>query len=653
MRTKMKKIFFSLIGLIFLYSCSPSLNKKSKQPKWLSESYRNLVFPSDQYYVNFDQKKLGDFASKSDKEKKNEFSRDLETQLVKQIVDKISFSTSSSELQTENKKIDYISSVLRESSQSASATLIGKQEDYYIDKQNKTISAIIYVKKSVLANGYKVTLNSKIDLVKNKIDNYLSNNYTDGNSPLNEINAEIKLIQNDLEVYSIIISSTDPILNEKYNTMYAAYLKLNSVYGNYSIKIESLINEADQLYQKESSYESVIAKLNEALLYDANNDKVLNKIKDYKSKWTAKLTSELNSKISNKDYNSAIKILDKLILVDQNNDSVYREQQKNVIEDYFNEIIINIKSLLKNGSLNEGLKQLNNIAKYSYVDINEYNNIKSQLEEISIDNAIATIENYIYDKNYEVAASYCKKNLNLYPKDKKLKQLFEEVLTLVSESKKTELMKTRPTRYVIELNYNLTHLPEIVQNKNNPNLTPLDVNKIELNNQLRNFELGIYKKINITEKKTNSGGKPKFSYSQLGVRVGYLDLSKQPFYLTGTTLPNPFYYKESKITQIEASFIWRRFFMINLGYLMETLPEIKPDFSIFGKENNYLCSTVGLRIPFDFIHLTADVTGFSNGGEISKVYAKAGISINIGLSKKFNDQDKQYIENEVTKLRNN
>ena len=214
-------------------------------------------------------------------------------------------------------------------------------------------------------------------------------------------------------------------------------------------------------------------------------------------------------------------------------------------------------------------------------------------------------------------------------------------------------MKTRPTRYVIELNYSLTHLPEIIQNKNNPNLTPLDVNKIELNNQLRNFELGIYKKINITEKKTNSGGKPKFSYSQLGVRVGYLDLSKQPFYLTGTTLPNPFYYKESKITQIEASFIWRRFFMFNLGYLMETLPEIKPDFSIFGKENNYLCSTVGLRIPFDFIHLTADVTGFSNGGEISKVYAKAGISINIGLSKKFNDQDKQYIENEVTKLRNN
>jgi hypothetical protein len=93
--------------------------------------------------------------------------------------------------------------------------------------------------------------------------------------------------------------------------------------------------------------------------------------------------------------------------------------------------------------------------------------------------------------------------------------------------------------------------------------------------------------------------------------------------------------------------------MFNLGYLMETLPEIKTDLSIGSKETKYFCSTVGFRIPFDFIHLTADVTGFSNGNQIAKVYAKAGISINIGLSKKFNGEDKKYIENEVAKIRNN
>ena len=652
-KNNMKKIIFSLIGLFLLNACSSSLNKNSKQPKWLSESYRNMVFPSDQYYVNFDQKKLSDFSSKSEKDKKNEFSRDLETQLVKQIVDKISFSTSSSELQTENKKIDYISSVLRESSQSASATLVGKKEEYYLDKSNKTISAIIYVKKSDLAKGYKSTLNSKIDLLKSKIDQYLTSNLQDVKSPLSEINSEIKSIQNDIEIYTIIISGTDSNLMDKYNNMYSSYSKLNASFGNDSKIIDNLINEADQLYQNESSFESIIAKLNEALLYDANNAKVLGKIKDYKSKWTLKLTSELNSKTSNKDYLSAIKILDKLVVVDQNNDTVYREKQKNLIEDYFRETVFNIKNLVKNGSLNEGLKQLNDISKYSYVDLDEFNNIKSQLEAISIDNAIGTIENHIYNKNYELAASVCKRNLILYPKNKKLKQLFEEVLTFVAENKKEELMKTRPTRYVVELNYSLSHLPEVIQDKNNPNLPPLDVSKIKINNQFKNFELGLYKKIHIKDKNTNFSDKHKFSYSQIGVRVGYLDLSKQPFYNYFSSSQNTYYFKESKITQIEASFIWHSFFMFNIGYLTETLPEIKPDFSIVSKENSYLCSTIGLRIPFDFIHLTADVTGYSNGSEITKVYAKAGVSINIGFSKKFNGEDKKYIENEVSIIRNN
>jgi hypothetical protein len=649
----MRKIFFTIIGLFLLNACSSSLNKNSKQPKWLSDSYRSMVFPSDQYYVKFDQKKLSDFPAKSEKEKKNEFSRDLETQLVRQIVDKISFSTSSSELQTDNKKIDYISSVLRESSQTASATLIGKHEDYYIDKSNKTISAIVYVKKADLAKGYRSTLNPKIDLLKNKIDQYLTTNLQDGKSILSEINSEIKTIQNDIEVYTIIISATDTNLIEKYNNMYSSYLKLNATLGNDSKIIESLINEADQLYQKESNFEIVIAKLNEALLYDSNNEKVLNKIKDYKLKWTLKLTSELNSKISNKEFVSAIKILDKLVLVDQNNEIVYREKQKNIIEDYFRETIINIKNLVKNGSLNEGLRQLSDISKYSYVDLDEYNNIKSQLEAISVDNAIGTIENHVYNKNYELAASVCKKNLILYPKNKKLRQLFEEVLTLVGENKKTELMKTRPTRYVLELNYSLSHSPEIILDKNNPNLPPLDVSKIKIINQLMNLELGLYKKINIKEKNINFSGNHKFSYSQIGVRLGYLDLSKQPFVNNFISPSTTFYYNQSKVTQIEASFIWRRFFMFNLGYLTETLPEVKSDLSIVSKENSYLCSTIGLRIPFDFIHLTADVSGYSNGNDTAKVFAKAGISINIGFSKKFNGEDKKYIENEVSLIRNN
>lgn len=652
MKIKMNKILISFIGFFFLASCSSTLNKNNQQPKWMSETYRKSFFPADQFYIHFEEKKLSDFSSKSPKDIKIEFGRDMETQLVKQIVEKISFSTSSSELQTENKKIDYISSVLRESTQSASATLIGKHEEYHIDKSNKSISAIIYVKKSDLAKGYKSTINSKIEILKGKIDHFLTNNLQDENLPLSEINTEIKTIQNEIEIYTIILSSTDSNLNEIYNNMYASFLKLSSIYGNDTKKIESLIIEADQLYRSQSSFESIIAKLNEALLYDTSNIKVISKINDYKSKWTANLTSELNTMTNNKEFLSAIKILDKLVVVDQNNDSVYREKQKNLIAEYFTQTITSIKTLLKNGMLSEGIKQLNDITKYSYIDIDEYNSVKSQLDAVSIDNAIRDIQNYIYEKNYDVAASLCKSNLILYPNNKQLKQLFNQVLNLIEKNKKTELLLTRSTRYVVEFNYSLSNSPEIIFDKNAMQTTNLNISKIDFNNQLGCFQIGLYKKINIKDKRIKSNGKHKFSYSQIGFRGGQLDFSKSSYPLNNyntPTIQTTSNYKQISIKQIEASFIWRRFFMFNLGYLTETIS----DTSIGSVETKYFCSTVGLRIPFDFIHLTADVTGFSDGNAIAKVYAKAGISINIGLNKKFNGEDKKYITNEVSKLRNN
>ena len=646
----MLKFFLSIFVFFCLLSCSSILNKNKQPPKWLSDSYRNNYFPKDQYYLVFNEKKLEYFSSKSKEEIKKEFSIELENQLVKQIQDKISIRTASMDLQTDNNKIDYISSVLRETSQTASAKLMGKKEESFIEK-NK-ISMMIYVKKTDLVKGYSSILTAKIGSIKNKINYYLSRNKEEGISPLGDLNTEFKSIQEDMDIYTIL-SAPDPNLTNDFNTISSLFLQLNVKYGYDKMKIDSLINEADRMYQNGDSFENIMDKLNDALLYDSTNIKVLDKKKEYNQKWTNKLTLSLGSKEINKEYSDAIIILDKLIAIDINKESVYREKQKNVIKLFFNETIDKINKLIKNSSIIESTSLINEISKYSYVDSDAFNNVKSELDKIIIENSVSTIENYIYEKNYDQAAIDCKNNLISYPDNRELRNLLDKVVDLIQAKKKQELKDSRPTRYVIELNFSASHLPEIVQNKNSP--TKFDISKINISQPLPYYQVGLYRKINIKDKQNELNSKHKFSYSQIGLKAGYLDLSTYKFQ-NNTIFPvgETFLHTPSKLIQFEVSYILRRFFQFNIGVVNETLPEIKSDLSIISiisKQNNYLCSTIGFRIPFNFIHLTADVTGLSDGKDVVKLYAKAGISINIGFSKRYNGEDKKYIKNEVNKFK--
>jgi hypothetical protein len=614
--------------------------------KWLSETYRNIHLPSNYYYLEFSEKNLSDFSSKSEADIRSEFRRDLETQLVKGIVEKISFSMTSSELQTENKRTDYISSVLRQSSQSASATLIGKEEVFYLDRKRKTISGMVYVKKSVLAQGYQSSLRSKIDVLQNLVNNQNLEIHS-MNSPMSAINSELKKIQEEMEIYLIIDSSPDEVLHAEYLRLLDSTAKLNDKYGNLKFKIDSLINEAEKMFQQQNDFEDIINKLNEALLYDSTNSVVLAKKNEYISKWIAKLNLELNSKSINKEYKQAIEILNKLSVIDPNNESVYKIKQNNLIESYFTETITIIRSFLKNGALTEATVRLEEITKYSYVDNEIFKKVQTEINSITIDNAVRTIENLIYDSNLNGAAIKCKDMLRTFPNDKSLKQLFDQIINAISDNKKKELLNARPTRYVVELNYSFAIMPISIYDKAEAvNIKDFNISSINEKYNLSLYQIGFYRKINIRKKESSLGKNQKFSYSQIGLRGGFLETSTYRF--TDQASNTNYLFKPSQLVQLEASYIWRRFFMFNLGYVIETLPQTQ----YVVKRNNYYCSTIGFRIPFDLIHLTADLTGYSNGSDLVKAYAKAGISVNIGLSKKFNKADQKYIENEVIKLKN-
>ena len=75
--------------------------------------------------------------------------------------------------------------------------------------------------------------------------------------------------------------------------------------------------------------------------------------------------------------------------------------------------------------------------------------------------------------------------------------------TLISEKKKIELLQSRPTRYVFEINYSLSHLPLVVQDNNIEQNKPIDLSTVDFGNKLGSFQIGLYRKINCKLKEVN------------------------------------------------------------------------------------------------------------------------------------------------------
>ena len=154
------------------------------------------------------------------------------------------------------------------------------------------------------------------------------------------------------------------------------------------------------------------------------------------------------------------------------------------------------------------------------------------------------------------------------------------------------------------------------------------------------YEVGLYRKYNIKNKRDTIPGKHKFSYSQAGIRISYLN-PKSGINNLNTTTDTLFI--QPNILQIEGGVILGRFMMFNLGVvnLSKNLSELKP----FSK--NYTSATLGFRIPFGPIHITTEANSFTDFNKIYQMQFRFGLSLNFGLIKKFNSNDRKYLKKEV------
>lgn len=635
------KVFLYIILGVTITSCAAlSKKKEANPPDWAKDTSISVIFPTNQYYHKVSSKKLSVFP-KSEKEGKEEMKKELEADLVKEIFEKISFSSVVTEIQSTNKNTVYISSAVNQSTRSASLNLMDKKFDFYTDHKKGNIIGILYVKKSKLAENYKQLLSGKI----NELNSMIESKTTD----FNVQKEKLKYLSDQMEVYSVIKDPDDAEIESKYSELLKKYSENNDIMSEFNEKINNLITTAEELYSQKN-YAASINKFNEVLLRDPTNEMVLNRKKEVLNECIAVFSNKISIHLSNNSYKNALTDLDYLRSIDRSNEAVYKMTQQNIVE----KSIDYIREISKKGLIVEANKMYEDITPYFYTNDIAFKKLKVELDLYDVKNAIKSINNSIYEADYEAALILTIDGIKKYPNDNSLSTKMTSIEEKLLDKKKTELLNLRSTRWILELNYSLAVMPVQFQAKPETEGQKFNTSNVDTKNLLPHYQIGLYKKVAIRDIDSDQGPhkKHRFSYSQFGVRAGFLNAANYPF--VNPSSPTVTYtYDKAQLLHLEASYIWHSFLMFNVGYLMETSPEIQVNNTIKEIKQNYLSSTIGVRLPFSNpFHLTGEVTGFTQDGKTIKAFAKAGISWNIGFGRKYTREDEMYIKEEIAKIKN-
>jgi len=652
----MKKQYQLFIIFILLFSsCKLAYKISGKEADlkpWCSDSYRRISYPDTRFYVLYkgnlscDKKKYIESTLNTSISKMKE---ELAANIVTDI--KTENRSNKSQITTNTGRTETIIYDFK-SLQSTFMNLTDIHSDYSYDHINKELHVLLYIEKKELANSYISIITDDIKSaqvlatsVRNEITEEKSNSKF-FNESLSQLSSRKKKIDQNKSVLSSLIKNdrayTDQL--EVIDINYESLMTdINFLLSNYvNSYIEDLLKSANTLYVKEKKYFEAYNKYNDVLILNPYNEEA----KNNQQQCLDEIAKEKNRKIDEYerlgDFESALNEINFLSNLDNEFYLKYKSKEKELSEKYFKKSISEIEKLLEfKNNYDLAYSKYIKLEPYSYIDIKKYNNIGKELEENKVTGELKKIDEKIYNKQYETAVTMISDFRKDFPYNEKIYDKLNEVsFKLYKIEKKKKLDKTF-TRNVFEFNFSLANRPNQFADGKSFGLE----NKAVLFDDVFSFyQFGIYRKFNVKEKMISRNGHSRFRYSQAGIRMGFLNPSSGIYDLQSDTIN----LVQPKLTTVCASLISRRFLMVNLGVAFT-----QDSTNVFTYTNQtFGVGEIGLRIPFGPVHLTSEVSAFTNFNRTYKLYFRFGISGNIGFNKKFSKPDKENIKLQISKMIN-
>ncbi len=652
----MKKLF----SVIILFSLSLSSCKLAYKitgqtadlKPWCSDSYRRISYPDTRFYVLYkgnlscDKKKYIESTYNSSMIKMKE---ELSANIVTDI--KTENRSNKSQITTSSGKSEVIAYDFK-SLQTTFMNLTGIHSDYCYDHINKELHVILYIEKKELTDSYISMITDDIKSaqvlatsVKNEITdaNYNSKFF---NESLSQLSTRKKKIDQNKSVLSSLIKN-DRVYTDQLEVIDINYqsliIDINYLLSNYSNSyIEDLLKDANTKYLKERKYLEAYNKYSDVLILNPFNEEA----KTNKQLCLDEIVKEKNKKIEdferNSDYESALNEIQFLSNLDNEVFTSYKSKEKELSERYFRKSISEIDKLLEfKNNYDLAYTKFVRLEPYAYIDPKKYSNISKELEDVKVNSELKKIDEKIYNKNYENAIKMISDFRKDFPYNEKIYDKLNEVSFKLYKREKKKYLEKTFTRNVMEFNFSLANSPK--QFADGKSFGIEDSEKL-FDDLFSFYQFGIYRKFNVEEKRLSRNGHNRYKYSQAGLRLGFLNPSSGIYDLQGDTIN----FTQPKLTTICGSLIARRFLMVNLGVAFT-----QDSTNVFTYTNQtFGVGEIGLRIPFGPVHLTSEVSAFTNFDRTYKLYFRFGLSAVIGFNKKFSRPEKENIKLQISKMIN-
>jgi hypothetical protein len=502
----------------------------------------------------------------------------------------------------------------------------------YFEKKENILYAIVVIDKIELSKRLLVILENNLKTTDSRLATFQGNAFKDAETAQSKVEEVSREVQKNIVLKNSILA-----LNENLNfqdcddLLRSIYAEINKLQRTYQLQAKREdINVAKSLLVNNRFLDAYKKFLNLNVQYP-NVDEIIEGMEESRSKLLLMYDTRIEEFIHQKRLDLAVKSIDTLIAVDINFNQKYGVKKRSINEDLFNQITEKIETQLRYEqpspkNLNDLLIELEKI---SYINQKLFQQYQIKVEKVTVDFQIKNAKSLLYNQNYNEAlrsVTLLKKQTSIY--DKRIDKLEQKLEDKIGAQFKKTLLDSRCARFALEPSLMLM-IPET----NIENYA-----KIQHYNLNFMYGGGIYYRFNAQPKYGNSR---QFHFSQIGVKMDYLDTRQR--YFRNDSLGS-FNLQQSYFNP-QLSLNIRKILQIDLGYLTNSSNFLNTD-------NMRFTGALSFYIPINFISLGVTSRYISDFKGINNFSVGYGIKMNLGFSKKFTADDKMEIQTRIMKIKN-
>ncbi len=421
----------------------------------------------------------------------------------------------------------------------------------------------------------------------------------------------------------------------------------NQLRSLFDVQKRSLeLEEANQLYirgrylEAYKRYQDLNLLYNE-LEFQQGMQKTLEKIQET-------YETRIKNFTNRKDYRNALLTIDTLERSGTQIAQLFDERGTQVKVEYFNSLAVVVDNILSHSTKSNigqlttymsAMRPYSEVTPKTHAKFADYSN---RVVPLMLETDMAEINSYLYKNNFSSGLRKMQEIKTKYPQNKKIEQLEEKLVSKAYTTKKDALLANRPRIISIEPGYNLIS-PEV-------NLDALGESKIANFNPV--YHLGIYRRFGFKQKESldENSTKTRFGYNQIGLKMEYLDINKT-YFVTDSLGSDKNAYPARSNMNLSLSLLLGKTLGLDLGYLtynqqQNTLTNV----SNSTQPNGFYTGGVVFYIPFGGFSLGVGSKVISDLKSYNRAQFSFNFKFNFGALKKFTQDDKDEIKNEINKL---